>query len=128
MFADKRLTEAYEKARVEYIDETSNYVFLSDCHRADGSLSDELARYKNIFFVWASYSPMDEIKTFARNFDLLYHKNIRIGRDPNYIIPAYFRVKYTPFIALYNSKGKIIQTFEYGTEPQTVIDILKQQP
>ena len=71
---------------------------------------------------------MDEIKTFARNFDLLYHKNIRIGRDPNYIIPAYFRVKYTPFIALYNSKGKIIQTFEYGTEPQTVIDILKQQP
>ena len=28
MFADKRLTEAYEKARVEYIDETSNYVFF----------------------------------------------------------------------------------------------------
>ena len=27
MFTDKRLTEAYEKARVEYIDETSNYVF-----------------------------------------------------------------------------------------------------
>ena len=49
MFTDKRLTEAYEKARVEYIDETSNYVFLSDCHRGDGSLSDEFARNKNIF-------------------------------------------------------------------------------
>lgn len=82
---------------------------------------------KNIFFVWASYSPMDEIKIFATNFDLLNQQNIRIGRDPNYIIPAYFRVKYTPFIALYNTRGKIIQTFEYGTDPQTVIDILKQQ-
>lgn len=51
MFTDKRLTEAYEKARVEYIDETPNYVFLSDCHRGDGSLSDEFARNKNIFFV-----------------------------------------------------------------------------
>ncbi|MBS1729374.1 MAG: hypothetical protein JSS67_01210 [Bacteroidetes bacterium] len=81
---------------------------------------------QNIFFVWASYSPMDEIKTFAQNFDLLYHPNIRIGRDPNYIIPAYFRVKYTPFIAVYNLHGKIIKTFEFGTDPETIIDILKQ--
>lgn len=55
MFTDKRLTEAYEKARVEYIDETSNYVFLSDCHRGDGSLSDEFARNKNIFLYALEY-------------------------------------------------------------------------
>ncbi len=82
---------------------------------------------QNVFFVWASYSPMEEIKIFAQNFDLLYHKNIRIGRDPNYIIPAFYRVKYTPFIAVYNTKGKLIQTYELGTEPQTIIDLLKQQ-
>lgn len=49
MFTNKRLTDAYETARVEYFDETTKYVFISDQHRGDGSLSDEFARNRNIF-------------------------------------------------------------------------------
>lgn len=49
MFTKRRLTEAYETARVEYFDETTKYVFISDQHRGDGSLSDEFARNRNIF-------------------------------------------------------------------------------
>lgn len=40
----ERLTKAYENARVEYFDENSKYVFFSDCHRGDGSLSDEFTK------------------------------------------------------------------------------------
>ena len=49
MFTKTRLTEAYEGAQVEYFDETTKYVFISDQHRGDGSLSDEFARNRNIF-------------------------------------------------------------------------------
>lgn len=82
-------------------------------------------KLKDFFFIWVSYSPMEEIKIFAQNFDLLNHSNIRIGRDPNYIVPAYFRVKFTPFMAVYNTSGKLMKTFELGTDPQTIIDLFK---
>lgn len=49
MFTKQRLTGAYEGARVEPFDETTKYVFISDHHRGDGSLSDEFTRNRNIF-------------------------------------------------------------------------------
>ena len=45
----KKLTEAYEKAKVINIDKESKFVFLSDCHRGAGSLADEFTRNENIF-------------------------------------------------------------------------------
>lgn len=55
MRTEQRLTDAYENARVEYIDETSNYVFFSDCHRGDGSLSDEFTRNQNNYLYAMEY-------------------------------------------------------------------------
>lgn len=49
MFSERRLTEAYQNARIEYFDEKSRYIFFSDSHRGDNSLSDEFARNQNIF-------------------------------------------------------------------------------
>ncbi len=51
----RRLTQAYRNARVEIIDEKSNYIFFSDCHRSDGSLSDEFSRNKNIYLYALEY-------------------------------------------------------------------------
>ncbi|MDF2589136.1 MAG: hypothetical protein K0S41_2977 [Anaerocolumna sp.] len=48
MLTDKRLTQAYKKAKVEYFDEKSKYVFFSDVHRGDDSVSDEFARNQNV--------------------------------------------------------------------------------
>ena len=48
MSADRRLTEAYEKAVVKSFDQNSKYVFFSDCHRGDDSVSDEFARNQAI--------------------------------------------------------------------------------
>ena len=61
MQTSKRLTDAYKNARVEYFDENSNYIFFSDCHRGDGSLSDEFARNKNIYLYALEYY-------FSKNF------------------------------------------------------------
>ncbi len=48
MFSDKRLTSAYKKAKVEYFDKNSKYIFFSDIHRGDDSISDEFTRNQNI--------------------------------------------------------------------------------
>lgn len=48
MFTDQRLTGAYKKAKVEYFDKNSKYIFFSDSHRGDDSISDEFARNQNL--------------------------------------------------------------------------------
>jgi|SRR6056297_1814318 len=55
MKTQKRLTEVYENAKIEYFDENSKYVFLSDCHRGDGSHSDEFTKNQNIYIYAMQY-------------------------------------------------------------------------
>ena len=50
-----RLSQAYENACGVIINENSNYCFMSDCHRGDGSLSDEFVKNKNIFVAALEY-------------------------------------------------------------------------
>jgi UDP-2,3-diacylglucosamine pyrophosphatase LpxH len=49
MNTDKRLTKAYKNAKIEYFDENSKYIFFSDIHRGDDSISDEFTRNQNIY-------------------------------------------------------------------------------
>lgn len=44
MFTDKRLTHAYNHAKVKYFSHNSKYIFFSDLHRGDDSVSDEFTR------------------------------------------------------------------------------------
>lgn len=48
MNTEKRLTEAYSKAKIEYFDNKSKYIFFSDIHRGDDSVSDEFTRNQHI--------------------------------------------------------------------------------
>lgn len=101
--------------------------FSPDCghcqltaHEFDAAMK----KMKNIFFVWVSYRPVPEIKTFDDDYHLSSFKNVRIGRDLKYFVPSFFRVKFTPFMAVYNKEGKLLQTYEQGTEPATIIQLL----
>jgi len=49
IFTDRRLTDAYKGAKVEYLDENSKYIFFSDSHRGDDSASDEFSRNQHVF-------------------------------------------------------------------------------
>ncbi len=50
MFTERILDEVYRKADIRYFDNTSRYVFFSDVHRGDNSLSDDFARNRNIYY------------------------------------------------------------------------------
>lgn len=46
---------AYENARIEYFDKDSSYVLFSDCHRGNGSHSDEFLKNRNNFLFALEY-------------------------------------------------------------------------
>lgn len=55
MKTNQRLTRAYENAKVEYFDKNSKYIFFSDVHRGDDSVSDEFTRNQNLFLHALNY-------------------------------------------------------------------------
>ena len=82
---------------------------------------------KHFLFVWVSYYPLPEIRDFERAYRFQQYHNIIIGRDVNYAIPSFYRAKFTPFIAVYDKDHHLLQTYEKGTDPDTIINLLKGQ-
>ncbi len=51
----QRLMRAYEGAKILEFDEHSKYVFISDCHRGNGSFSDEFSKNRNTYIHALNY-------------------------------------------------------------------------
>ena len=51
----KRLTEVFDSAREITFDDSDKIIFFSDCHRGDGSWSDEFDDNQDIFFHALNY-------------------------------------------------------------------------
>ena len=50
MFTHKRLTEVFRSAKEIPFDDTSKFIFFSDCHRGDSGWADDFAPNQNLFF------------------------------------------------------------------------------
>lgn len=50
MSSQSRLDRAYKNAKVIPFDDTSKFIFFSDCHRGDNSFADDFANNRNIYF------------------------------------------------------------------------------
>jgi peroxiredoxin len=96
------------------------------CQLEAKDISDNLDKFKNAFLLFVSYQPMDQIKSFAQQFKLDTQSNIRFARDKNYFIPAFYRVEFTPYNALYDKNGKFVRVYPTGMNVKEVIEWLKQ--
>ena len=94
------------------------------CQLTAQEFEQKIAQFKDVFFVWVSYDSVAHIKSFAEEYKLLNAKNIRVGRDTKYYVPSFFKIKFTPFIAVYNKKGKLMHTYDGGTDPDTIVRLL----
>ena len=50
MSSTKKLDRAYRNARIIPFDDSSKFIFFSDCHRGDNSFADEFANNRNIYY------------------------------------------------------------------------------
>ncbi len=50
MSSNQRLNRAYRNAKTLLFDDSSKFVFFSDCHRGDNSFADDFANNRNIYF------------------------------------------------------------------------------
>ena len=83
---------------------------------------DKLSHYQ---IVLASYSPMEEMTEFYKNYKLSNYPNIKMGRDNRYLLPPFYDIRSLPYLALYNKKGDLVTTFEGNAKVSKLTDALK---
>lgn len=107
METDRRLTKAFKNAQIEYFDKDSKYIFFSDSHRGDDSVSDEFTRNQNIFLHALNYYYKEGYKYVeAGDGDELWEyknfKNIRLAHTDVFVVIKKFFDE-NRFIMLYGN-------------------------
>lgn len=95
------------------------------CKHEAREIVKNIDKLKNVNFVWISYKEMELIKEFFYVLDLYKYPNMYAGRDPKYMVPAFYRVKFTPFVAVYDKKGLFVKAFDGGAEMPQLLPLLK---
>ncbi|WP_207492661.1 peroxiredoxin family protein [Aridibaculum aurantiacum] len=80
---------------------------------------------KNLQIVMATSREFDEMKKFADHYKLERFRNVRIGRDAQRTITRFYRVKFTPFSALYDKKGNFLKAYEKGIDWEELLRLVK---
>jgi hypothetical protein len=94
------------------------------CQIQTKDLVDSMHLVKNVFFVLTTYKPIPEVAAFEADYGLKKLTNIKIGRDTKYFLPSFYKVKFTPFVAVYNKKGNLLKAFENGFSIKVLQELL----
>ena len=92
--------------------------FSPDCGHCQSSAKEivmKMDSLKNAFFVFVAYKTLDEVSGFASYYGLDKFPNVRVGRDPKYYVPSFYRVTRTPFVVVYNKKGLLEKVYDPET-------------
>lgn len=100
----------------------------SHCVHEMKEIEKKMDSLKNAFFVFASYHPLDSIKNFEIKYNISSYPNIAMGRDTKYFLPVYYDVKYTPFMAVYDTHKNFAKAYDQGANMHELIQLVNAKP
>jgi thiol-disulfide isomerase/thioredoxin len=104
--------------------------FSPDCdhckHQTENILAD-IAKFKNIEIVMATYQPFDQMKDFYAHFEIAKYPNIKMGRDEKFFMAPFYRIRNLPYLALYDKNGQLITSYEGTQTAKTILDGFEQK-
>jgi thioredoxin-related protein len=80
-----------------------------------------------IMVTFTDFTMLKMIKNFVRDFDLAKYHNITVGTEGHsYVVQKYYQVRTTPYIAVYDRKGKLVKAFEKAPTMSELIATVKK--
>jgi thiol-disulfide isomerase/thioredoxin len=90
-------------------------LFSPDCNHCQHE-AEQLVANKEFFadkhIILVSTYPLFRLKDFAEKYRLNEMQNVVLTKDPYYLLISFYAIKSLPYLALYDKKGKLIQTYE----------------
>jgi hypothetical protein len=87
----------------------------------------EIGDTQIVMITWSQNYNIAAIKKFYRDYGLKKYPNITMGTEGySYTVLSYFEVKTTPYIAIYNPKGKLVKSFSKEPTADEVIAAVKK--
>lgn len=103
-------------------------LFSPDCNHCKEQTEifiDNMDKLSKVDIVMTTFQPISKIKEFSKTYNLSQFKNIYLGRDVKFFFAPFYRIKYAPFLAIYNKQHKLVKSFEGDTKISKLLEFLK---
>jgi peroxiredoxin len=95
--------------------------FSPDCGHCQiqvKDIMDSMQYFKKVFFVLAASTTkkIADIKEFSKTYNLADAKNVRVGKEFTYMLPTFYAIQFTPFVAVYDKDGNFLKAFPQGAK------------
>jgi thioredoxin-related protein len=107
--------------------------FSPDCSHCQHLVYDMKPKMKEfgdmqiVMVTFTEFTMLKMIKNFTRDFDLAKYPNITVGTEGHtYLVQRYYQVTTTPYIAVYDHKGKLVKAFEKAPSMSELIATVKK--
>ncbi|MES2267826.1 MAG: thioredoxin-like domain-containing protein [Bacteroidota bacterium] len=104
--------------------------FATDCGHCQKLVNDMkpfMKDFKNIQVVMITFSDIRMVKSFQNDYGLTSWPNFTLGTEGyTYTVQKYYQLKHTPYIAIYDHKGKLLQAYEKPPEIKELIATVKK--
>jgi cytochrome oxidase Cu insertion factor (SCO1/SenC/PrrC family) len=102
--------------------------FSTDCGHCQTETEELVSRAKSLSklqVVMITSRSKEEMTAFSDKYMLHKVANIKVGSDTKRFITRFYKVKFTPFSALYNKKGKLVKVYESGIDFEDLLVQIK---
>ncbi len=103
-------------------------LFNPDCDHCKHEIEEiikNIEQLKNVQIVMATNMPFDIMKSFYEKYDLEKFENITVGRDFQYLLPSFYQIRFMPYLAMYDKKRNLLNSFEGSMKIEDLINIFK---
>jgi thiol-disulfide isomerase/thioredoxin len=95
------------------------------CKHETEEIIKKMNELKNIQIVMATNMPIEMMRSFSEKYDLQKFENITVGRDFQYLLPSFYKIRFMPYLAMYDKKGNLLTTFEGAMKIEDLVNVFK---
>jgi thiol-disulfide isomerase/thioredoxin len=95
------------------------------CKHETEEIIKNIDRFKNVQIIMSTNMPLSMMKDFYEKYDLEKFENITVGRDFQYILPSFYKIKFMPYLAMYDKKGNLLTTFQGSMKIEDLVSVFK---
>ena len=102
--------------------------FSPDCDHCKHQWSDMEKRMKDLKkyqIIMITYQPFEEMVQFIKEYEIARYPNIKVGRDTKFTLPPFYHIQSLPYLALYNKKGNLVNTWQGNVAVDVLLKALQ---